>query len=61
MAGPLLHVGVVRGFEEMVIDLGVEEGWLKINETNNVVTLSTIGHSYLVIRQKMRAEGAVAN
>ena len=45
----------------MGIDMGVEEGWLKINETDNVVTLTTIGRSYLVIRQKMRAEGAVAN
>jgi hypothetical protein len=52
---------VVSGFEEMGIDLSVEEGWLKINEADNVVILTTIGRSYLVIRQKMRGEGAVAN
>jgi hypothetical protein len=52
---------LVRGFEELGIDLSVEEGWLQIDAVQKIVTLSTMGRSLVVIRQKMKAEGAIPN
>lgn len=53
-----LESKLVRGFEELGVSLDVDRNWLTVDNAHNVVYVSTLGRSMLVILQEMKARGA---
>lgn len=49
---------LVRGFEELGVELGVDKRWLTVDDASNTVYVSTMGRSMQVIIQEMKARGA---
>lgn len=49
---------LVRGFEELGVELGVDKEWLSVEDLSNTVYVSTMGRSMQVIIQEMKARGA---
>lgn len=53
-----METRLVRGFEEMGIDLDVQDDWLTVDESSRTIFLSTMGRSLLVVRKEARRRGA---
>jgi hypothetical protein len=53
-----LESKLVRGFEELGVDLDVKRKWLTVDNLSKSVEITTMGRSLLVIQQKMKEEGA---
>lgn len=49
---------LVRGFEELGVELGVDKRWLTVDDAANTIYVSTLGRSMQVIIQEMKALGA---
>lgn len=49
---------LVRGFEELGVELGVDKRWLTVDDASNIIYVSTLGRSMQVIIQEMKALGA---
>jgi hypothetical protein len=53
-----LESKLVRGFEELGVDLDVKRKWLTVDNLSKSVEITTMGRSLLVIQQKMKEKGA---
>lgn len=53
-----METKVVRGFEELGINISSDDDWLAVDDVAREVTLSTIGRSPMVILTDMERRGA---
>lgn len=53
-----LETKLVRGFEELGVDIDNKNGWLVVDELNKKIFLSTLGRSPMVILATMQELGA---
>ncbi len=53
-----METRLVRGFEELGIDLDVDDDWLTVDEPSRTIYVSTLGRSLVVIRREARRRGA---
>ena len=49
---------LVRGFEEIGVDLGVDKDWLTVNNERLEVHIKSLGRSFIVILNTMKEKGA---
>lgn len=49
---------LVRGFEEIGVDLSVETGWLTVNNEKQEVYINSLGRSFSVMLNTMKENGA---
>lgn len=49
---------LVRGFEELGVNIDQEDDWLTVDDKNNYVYISTMGRSLTVILTEMARHGA---
>jgi hypothetical protein len=49
---------LVRGFEELGVNIDQEDDWLIVDDNNNYVHISTLGRSIIVILTEMARNGA---
>lgn len=49
---------LVRGFEEIGVDLSVEEDWLTVNNERTEVQVTSLGRSLMVMLKTMKENGA---
>jgi len=49
---------LVRGFEEIGVNIDKDNNWLSVDDASRVVYISTLGRSILVMLSDMAREGA---
>ena len=54
-----IETKLVRGFEELGVNIDKDAEWLSVDEPNRVVYISTLGRSMTVMLSDMQRGGAV--
>ena len=42
----------MRGFAELGVDVGGEPGWVELNDGDRVVTVNTLGRSWVILMMR---------
>jgi hypothetical protein len=53
-----IETKLVRGFEELGVNIDQDRDWLSVDEENHVVYISTLGRSLTVVLSDMERAGA---
>jgi hypothetical protein len=53
-----IETKLVRGFEELGVNIDQDRDWLSVDEENHVVYVSTLGRSMTVVLSDMERAGA---
>ena len=49
---------LVRGFEELGVNISTDGGWLRVNDVERTVRVNTLGRSIMVLLTEMKRAGA---
>lgn len=53
-----LESKLVRGFEELGVNIDTDRNWLSVDDAQRVVYISTLGRSLMVMLNDMQTKGA---